>query len=1499
MIRLDTTARSLTLFLGGAHATAPLQVVVSYSDQTSSTYLGGTQLSNSNGTSTVTICSAPSASTIRDIDMVSVLNTDTATQTVTIQLLSTATNYKITTVTLLVGEKLTFTHGSGWQVVSNSGSIKYTVLATTGVDSFSGGSTGLTPATATTGAVTLSGTLAVANGGTGTASPSLVAGTNVTITGSWPNQTVNSSTSGTVTSVTGTTGRVTSTGGTTPIIDLASGVATPGTTGSATLVPVVTIDTYGRVTSITTAANPQGTVTSVTGTAPVVSSGGTTPAISMAAATTSVSGYLTSTDWNTFNNKGSGTVTSVSGTTGNITSTGGATPVINLASGVATAGTTGSATLVPVVTIDTYGRVTSITTAANPQGTVTSVTGTSPIVSSGGATPAISLAASYGDTQNPYASKTANYVLAAPNGTAGVPTFRAIVAADIPTLNQNTSGTASNVTGTVAVVNGGTGATTASGARSNLSAAQSGANTDLTSVALTTGTVSTAPSSSTDIVNKSYADSISTGINFHAACSYATTAALGSYTYSNGTSGVGATLTGAAVGTLTIDGYTFTSGDVGKRILIKSETGSYVNNTTPSAAFNGIYTLTTAGTGSVAYVLTRATDYDTSGSGTNEIDQGDMVLVLSGTTNTNTSWVQQTLLPITLGTTSIVFIQFAAVQTYTAGTGLTLATNQFSITSTGTAGTYGSASQVPVFVTNAQGQVTSVTNTVIAISGSAVTGNISGNAANVTGTVAVANGGTGSTTSAGALTNLGAYAASNPSGYTNNTGTVTSVSATVPTFLSVSGSPITTSGTLAISYSGTALPIANGGSGQTTAQLAMNAFAGAVTSGSYLRGNGTNVVMATIQAADVPTLNQNTTGSAGSVANALTSGTGISFSSGTTYNGSAAITVNNSLPMVYPGAGIPNSTGTAWGTSYSTTGSGTVLALATSPSFTTPILGTPTSGNFSSGSFTWPTFNQNTTGNAATATSATTATNIAAGANLQIPYNTGSGATSFIAAPTLSSTYLSYNGTGFAWASAAGLGTVTSVAASVPSFLSISGSPITTAGTLAISYSGTALPIANGGTGQTTATAAFNALSPITTTGDLILGNGTNSATRLGIGANTYVLTSNGTTATWAAASGGGGSGLAWQSVQTANFTAVSGNAYPINTTSGGITATLPASPAAGNYVCFTDYAGTFATNFLQVNPNGNKIDGNTSSVSITQARESIHLVYIDATQGWIPYAGFNTVTPVTGYPVEYLVVAGGAGGGANIGGGGGAGGYQTATGFSLNGGVSYTVTVGAGGAAGVTGGSAFQGGTGSNSVFSTITSTGGGGGGYATSAGAINGTAGGSGGGGGSLIDTAVNDAYGGAGTSGQGNRGGNVSSSARGSGGGGGASAAGGDTSTDTNGAGGAGTASSISGSSLTYAGGGGGGGYPNSGGAGGSGGGGAGGNPTNGTGTAGTANTGGGGGGGGGGAAPGGNGAAGGSGIVVIKYIGAQRGTGGTVTSVGGYTIHTFTSSGTYVA
>jgi hypothetical protein len=292
------------------------------------------------------------------------------------------------------------------------------------------------------------GSVTIANAGVTQATAgtgiSVSAGTgNVTITNTAPDQTVAIS-SGTGISVTGTYPNFTVTN------------TSPSSGGTVTSVSALTLGTTGTDLSSTVANST------------------TTPVITLNVPTASASnrGALSSADWTTFNSK----VTSVSGTTGRITSSGGTTPAIDLASGIVTAGTTGSSTAIPVITVDTYGRVTSITTASNPQGTVTSVTGTSPVVSSGGATPAISLASGYGDTQNPYASKTANNFLAAPNGTAGVPTFRAIVAADIPTLNQNTTGTASNVTGTVAVANGGTGATTAPNARTNLGATTVGSN---------------------------------------------------------------------------------------------------------------------------------------------------------------------------------------------------------------------------------------------------------------------------------------------------------------------------------------------------------------------------------------------------------------------------------------------------------------------------------------------------------------------------------------------------------------------------------------------------------------------------------------------------------------------------------------------------------------------------------------------------------------------------------------------------------------------------------------------------------------------------------------------------------------------------------------------------------------------------------------------------------------------------------------------------------------
>jgi hypothetical protein len=433
------------------------------------------------------------------------------------------------------------------------------------------------------------------------------------------------------------------------------------------------------------------------------------------------------------------------------------------------------------------------------------------------------------------------------------------------------------------------------------------------------------------------------------------------------------------------------------------------------------------------------------------------------------------------------------------------------------------------------------------------------------------------------------------------------------------------------------------------------------------------------------------------------------------------------------------------------------------------------------------------------------------------------------------------------------------------------------------------LPVANGGTNQTSYT-----------NGQLLIGNTTgNTLAKATLTAGTGISVTNGAGSITIANSA---ASIEWQSVQTGNFTASSGMGYPVNTTSGAITVTLPASPSAGNIITFTDYAGTWQTNNVTLNVNGNKLNSVVVNAILYTKRQSISLVYIDATQGWIAYNGFLDSIPAQPYTATYLVVAGGGGGGYNTGGGGGGGGYKTST-ENLTPGFVYTATVGGGGAAGPS--NAIKGTSGSNSALSgtgisTVTSVGGGGGGSNSilSGGNNNGLSGGSGGGG------AGNDAIGigAAGTSGQGNAGGNgsVSGGGYGGGGGGGATSTGSNGSSSAGGAGGNGTASSITGSSVTYAGGGGGGVYSgNTTGLGGTGGGGNGGGSS--ASVAGTVNTGGGGGG-----SPGGGGAAngnGGSGIVILSvptanYSGTTTGSP-TITTSGSNTIIKFTSSGTYTA
>lgn len=160
----------------------------------------------------------------------------------------------------------------------------------------------------------------------------------------------------------------------------------------------------------------------------------------------------------------------------------------------------------------------------------------------------------------------------------------------------------------------------------------------------------TDPSSAQDAATKAYVDAQISGLEWKQACDLGTVAALPTNVYANGASGVGATLTGVALGALSVDGTTVT---VGQRILVKNEA---------SGLKNGIYTVTVVGSAGVVYVLTRATDYDT----TAEIQAGDVLTVTAGATIADTTWLMTATGAITVGTTALTFSQFGAVVSVTA-----------------------------------------------------------------------------------------------------------------------------------------------------------------------------------------------------------------------------------------------------------------------------------------------------------------------------------------------------------------------------------------------------------------------------------------------------------------------------------------------------------------------------------------------------------------------------------------------------------------------------------------------------------------------------------------------------------------------------------------------------------------------------------------------------------------------------------------------------------------
>ena len=524
-----------------------------------------------------------------------------------------------------------------------------------------------------------------------------------------------------------------------------------------------------------------------------------------------------------------------------------------------------------------------------------------------------------------------NGYLLASNGTAP-----AYVNPSLVTVGSATSATSATTATNLAGGAGGSiayqssaGATTFLASGTGVLVASGGNPSYTASPSLTQVTVAADPTLALQVATKQYVDSlVATSVTYHTPVKYEVPSTTGNLTatYNNGTAGVGATLTNAGTQTaFTPDGVV---AQVGDRILIYNQT---------NAAQNGVYTVTTVGSGSTNWVLTRATDADSYAlKDPNGLGEGDAFFVTSGNTGAGETYVCNTSGTITFGTTPITFVQVSAAPVYSAGTGLTLTGNTFSLTAP----------------------------------------------------VATTLGGTGLSS----FTSGGAVYATSTSALTTGT-----------------------------------LPVTAGGTGQTTASAAFNALSPITTTGDLIVGNGANSA---------------TRLAIGTNGQVLTS------------NGTTATWTTPASGMVYPGAGIPNSTGAAWGTSYSTTGSGTVVALATSPVFTTPNLGTPS---------------------AATLTNAT-----------GLPISTGvSGLGTGVA------TALGVN-TGSAGAVVVNGGALGTPASGT--LTNATGLPLTTGVT------GT-LGVGNGGTGAATLTA--NAV---------ILGNGTSPVQTVAPSTAGNVLTSNGTT---------------------------------------------------------------------------------------------------------------------------------------------------------------------------------------------------------------------------------------------------------------------------------------------------------------------------------------------------------------------------------------------------
>lgn len=367
---------------------------------------------------------------------------------------------------------------------------------------------------------------------------------------------------------------------------------------------------------------------------------------------------------------GSGTVTSVNGTANRITSTGGNNPVIDIDSA--------------------YVGQTSITTLGTIATGVWSGTVILPAKGGSGVASPTAHGLLIGEGASPFASLvlTNNQLLAGVTGSDPVGT---LTPTGLTSIGVGNFAIAANTISTTGAM------TFATSGNNDINLTPGGSGSTL---------LKNDPTQPLGAATKQYADAIASGLFPQPACAVATTANL-SATYANGAAGVGATLTNNSTQVaISIDGVSLSLND---RVLVKNQTAQEEN---------GIYTVTTVGSGATDWVLTRAANYDTPA----EIQQGDLVIIQQGTVNAITSWVQ-TAVVTTIGTDPIIFSQFTYGVTITSVSGTA---NRITV----------SAGNNPVVDISAayvgQASITTL--------GTIATGTWNGT------TIAVANGGTGNTT---------------------------------------------------------------------------------------------------------------------------------------------------------------------------------------------------------------------------------------------------------------------------------------------------------------------------------------------------------------------------------------------------------------------------------------------------------------------------------------------------------------------------------------------------------------------------------------------------------------------------------------------------------------------------------------------------------------------------------------------------------------------------------